>query len=164
MSVLVLDFLSPGLADADAVWRSPLERALRDAPPEVEDLSRTGKLELRGDVGAVELPSAAELVQITPERALVLCAYEQAVPLLEELRPRLLVVDLTAAFAGLRIRGEEVVRRLTDLDLERLPAVGSAAGVRAVLLRDGEEFRLFFAQEHADYLAAAVLDALEGLR
>lgn len=159
-----LDFLSPGLAGADAVWRSPLERALRDAPPGVEDLSRTGAIELRGDLGAVELPSFVELVAIAPERALVLCPYEQVVSLLQELRSRALAVDLTGALAGLRVRGEQVVRRLSDLELERLPAVGSVAGVRTVVLRDGDDFRLFFPQEHADYLAGAVMDALEGLR
>ena len=158
-----LEFLSPDAAAPEAVWRSPLERALRGAPPEVEDVSRTGKIEVRGELGGGDLPY--EAVRISPERALVLCPYEEAARVRAELRDQFLAIDLTAALAGLRVRGERLMRRLTDLDLAALPAVGPVARVRTVVLRDGEEtFRLFFPQEYGDYLAGAVLDALEGLR
>ena len=43
-----LAFLSPGRASAEAMWRSPLERALHGAPPDISDLSLTGKVEIRG--------------------------------------------------------------------------------------------------------------------
>ena len=44
-----LAFLSPGRASAEAVWRSPLDRALQAAPHEISDLSAAGKIEIRGD-------------------------------------------------------------------------------------------------------------------
>jgi sarcosine oxidase gamma subunit len=76
-----------------------------------------------------------------------------------------LVVDLSAALAGLQLRGEALVRRLTDLDLDSLPAVGAVAHVQAYVLRDdAETFRLFFPQEYGHYLAEVVVDAAEGLR
>jgi hypothetical protein len=57
------------------------------------------------------------------------------------------------------------MRRLTDLDLGRLPAVGPLARVQALILRDDEEtFRFFFPQEYGDYVAEVVVDALAGLR
>ena len=164
-----LDFLSPDLATPDAgsgqgAWRSPLERALRDAPAEISDVSVTGKLEIRGDVGTLK-SRALEIVPVTPERALVLCDFTKTGEIRAKLAERFLVIDMTAALAGLQVRGETVMRRLTDLDLDDLPAVGSVAHVQAFVLRDGgEAFRLFFPQEYGHYLAEVVLDALEGAR
>jgi hypothetical protein len=161
--VTTLDFLSPDLAASEAVWRSPLERALRDAPEGVEDLSRIGKLEVRGELGQLELDVEHELVQITPDRALILCAYEDCGRVRATLPARLHPVDLTAALAGLRVHGQRAMRRLTDLDLRALPAVGPVARVRTVVLADGgDAYGLFFPQEYGDFMAEAVLDALEG--
>ena len=57
------------------------------------------------------------------------------------------------------------MRRLTDLDLESLPAAGAVAHVQAYVLRDGGDvFRLFFPQEYGHYLAEVVVDAAEGVR
>jgi sarcosine oxidase gamma subunit len=157
-----LDFLSPDLAAADAVWRSPLERALAHAHAGFEDLSRTGVLEVRGELNGLEVGDA-EVVRLTPERALVLCPFE------DDMRARLatddrLIVDVSAGWAGLRIEGETLMRRLTDLDLDALPAVGPLAHVQALVLRDtGEIFRLYFAQEYGHSVAEAVIDAAEGL-
>jgi hypothetical protein len=159
-----LEFLSPDLAGADAVWRSPLERALAHAPQGIEDLSRTGVLELRGELDGLDA-GAAEVVRLTPERALVLCPFEGA----GRLRSRLTgggrqIVDLSAGWAGLRIQGETLLRRLTDLDLDALPAIGSLAHVQALVLRDeGESFRVYFPQEYGHSVAEAVIDAAEGL-
>src|SRR5207253_1957185 len=77
----------------------------------VLDLSQLGKIEVRGDVDAIDVE--AEVVRITPRRALVLCPYEQCA----ELRARLrgLVIDMTGALAGLELEGEQAMRRLTDL-------------------------------------------------
>ena len=156
-----LDFLSPDLATADAVWRSPLERALAHAPEGVEDLTRTAVFEVRGDVDGLE----GEVVRLTPERAYVLCPFEDA----GRVRTRLtgagrLVVDVSAGWAGLRVRGETLMRRLTDLDLNGLPAIGTLAHVRALVIRDeGDSFRLYFAQEYGHSVAEAVIDAAEGL-
>ncbi len=55
------------------------------------------------------------------------------------------------------------MRRLTDLDLGALPAVGKVAEVPTVVLREGDRFRLFFPQELGHYLAEVVLDTLDGL-
>ena len=55
------------------------------------------------------------------------------------------------------------MRRLTDLDLDALPAVGKLAEVPAVVLRDGDRFRIFFPQELGHYVAEVVLDTLDGL-
>ena len=160
-----LNFLSPDLANADAVWRSPLERALAHAPEGIEDLSRTGVLEVRGELEGLDA-EGADVVRLTPQRALVLCPFEEA----GRVRARLagagrLVVDVSAGWAGLRVRGEALLRRLTDLDLDALPAVGSLAHVHGLVLRDdGETFRLYFPQEYGHSVAETVLDAAEGLR
>ena len=159
-----LDFLSPDLAAADAVWRSPLERALAQAPAGIEDLSRTGVLEVRGELDGLDA-AGAEIVPLTSERALVLCPLEEA----GRLRSRLagahrLVVDVSAGWAGLRVQGETLLRRLTDLDLDALPAVGSLAHVHGLVIRDeGDTFRLYFPQEYGHSVAETVIDAAEGL-
>ena len=162
-----LDFLSPDLATPDVAaaqgaWRSPMERALREAPPEVADVSVTGKLEIRGDVGTLK-SRALEIVPITPERALVLCDFTKTGEIRAKLSERFLVVDMSAALAGLQVRGAAIMRRLTDLDLDNLPAAGAVAHVQAYVLRDeGEVFRLFVPQEYGDYLAEVVVDAAAG--
>ena len=163
-----LDFLSPDLATPDVApaqgaWRSPLERALREAPPEIADVSVTGKLEIRGDVGTLKTRSL-DIVRVTPERALVLCDFTKTADLRAKLSERFLVIDMSAALAGLQVRGETVMRRLTDLDLDALPAVGTVAHVQAYVLRDESNvFRLFFPQEYGHYVAEVVVDAVEGL-
>lgn len=158
-----LDFLSPDLATADAVWRSPLERALAHAPAEMQDLSRTGVLEVRGELDGLDA-GEAEVVRLTPERALVLCPFEEAGRLRTRLAgARRSVVDLSAGWAGLQVQGEALMRRVTDLDLDRLPAMGSLAHVHALVLRDGDTFRLYFPQEYGHSVAEVVVDAAEGL-
>ena len=158
-----LDFLSPDLATADAVWRSPLERALAHASAEMQDLSRTGVLEVRGELDGLDA-GKAEVVRLTPERALVLCPFEEAGRLRTRLAgARRSVVDLSAGWAGLQVQGEALMRRVTDLDLDRLPAMGSLAHVHALVLRDGDTFRLYFPQEYGHSVAEVVVDAAEGL-
>ncbi len=163
-----LEFLSPDRARPedgfDPLFRSPLERALQDASPGVRDLSRSGKLELRGVLDGADFPLEAEVVRLTAHRALVLCRAEELASLRTELRERFpSVVDLTGALAGVQVRGEQLLRRLTDLNLAALPAAGQVARVPATVLRDGEEFRIFFPQEYGTYVAEVILDALEGL-
>jgi hypothetical protein len=157
-----LAFLSPGRASAEAVWRSPLERALRGAPPEISDLSLTGKIEIRGDLDSLAA-KGIELVRITPARGLVLCDFTRAADLCQKLGQQFLAIDVSGTLAGLQVRGETLMRRVTDLDLDSLPAAGAVAHVQALVLRDGDTFRLFFGQEYSDYLAEVVLDAHEGL-
>ena len=158
-----LAFLSPGRATADAVWRSPLERALREAPPEITDLSLAGKIEIRGELNSLDA-KGIELVRITPTRGLVLCDFTKAADLSQELRQQFLAIDVSAKLAGLSVRGEALMRRITDLDLDALPAAGSVAHIQAVVTRDGDSFALWFGQEYADYLAEVVIDAYEGLQ
>ena len=158
-----LAFLSPGRASAEAVWRSPLERALREAPPEIGDLSLTGKIEIRGELDSLDA-GGVELVRITPTRGLVLCDFTKTVELLEKLSHDYLAIDVSATLAGLSVRGEQVMRRITDLDLDALPAAGAVAHVQAVVTRDGDSFALWFGQEYSDYLAEVVIDAWEGLQ
>jgi heterotetrameric sarcosine oxidase gamma subunit len=159
-----LDFLSPDLAAEEAAWRSPLERALAHAPEGVEDLSRTAVFEVLGDVDALDA-AGGEVVRLTPGRAVVLASFEDAA----RVRGRLAgagrhVVDVSAGWAGLRVGGEAVLRRLTDLDLDALPAAGALAHVRALVLRDeGETFRIFVPQEYGHYVAEVVADALQGM-
>jgi sarcosine oxidase gamma subunit len=159
-----LSFLSPDLAAPEAEWRSPLERALAHAPEGIEDVSRTGVLEIRGDLTGLEA-NGFETVKLTPERALVLCSYEETGVLRAKLRQQFrTVIDMSAAYAGLRVRGERLLRRLTDLDPEELPAVGALAHVQALVLRDEDEtFRIFVPQEYGHYVAEVVVDAAEGL-
>ena len=167
-----LEFLSPGLARADSdfapVERSPLERALGEAARwesarGIRDLSSTGKLEVGGGVDGIGLEDAA-VVRITPDRALLLCPPEDVGRHIEQLRAReRSVVDVTSALAGMEVTGERLLRRLTDLDLDALPATGMVARVPATLFRHEAGFRFFFPQEYADYVADVVLDALAGL-
>jgi hypothetical protein len=56
------------------------------------------------------------------------------------------------------------MRRLTDLDLDALPAAGPFADVTAIVLRaEGERFRVYVAQELGHDIAGAVLDTRAGL-
>ena len=157
-----LAFLSPGRASAEAVWRSPLARALEGAPPDVGDLSQTGKIEIRGDLP--KSVKGGELNRITPNRGLVLCDFGKTVELLEKLTQDYFAVDVTATLAGLSVRGEQLMRRITDLDLDALPAAGAVSHIQALVTRDGDSFALWFGQEYSDYLAEVVIDAWEGLR
>ena len=165
----ILDFLSPDLAapdlaPAETAWRSPLERALENAPADLEDISRTGVLEIRGDLETFSTP-AAEFIPITPKRGLLLCDADRVGDIREKVRQDFLAIDLSAGWAGLTVRGEQLVRRLTDLDLDALPAVGSIHHVQTLLIRDeGETFRLFFPQEYGHAVAEIVIDTLRGLK
>ena len=73
-----------------------------------------------------------------------------------------------AGVAGIEVEGphaEKALRRMTDLDLAQLPAVGALAHVRALVQRpEPQRFRIWFAQEYSDYLAHVVLDAVEGAK
>jgi sarcosine oxidase gamma subunit len=159
-----LGFLSPARASAEAVWRSPLERALAHAPVGIEDVSRTGILDVRGDLTGSEA-FGFESVRLTPRRALILCPWDETTALRARLRSEgFHLVDQSAGYAGLRIQGPTLMRRLTDLDLEDLPAVGAFAHVQGIVLRDDEHtFRVFVPQEYGHYVAEVVVDAAEGV-
>jgi hypothetical protein len=169
--VTVLEFLSPRpapSAEFSPRLSSPLDRALRRVPPGIglHDLSLSlAKFEVRGDLDAIV---GGELIRITPRRGLVLALAAEAETVEASLRERIaIVIDRTGALAGLRIEAADaatLVRRLTDLDLEALPAMGAVARVPALVRRAGEAFELFWPQEYGHYLAAVVIDTAEGLR
>ena len=73
----------------------------------------------------------------------------------------------TAGLAGIEVEGprvEALLRRLTDLRLDALPAVGAVAHVRALVApAAADRYRIWFPQEYSDYLAEVVVDAAEGL-
>ena len=159
-----LDFLSPSRCEQGTL-DSPLRRALDGIDPAVvRDLLLDGKVEIRGDLELVEPLAGEELVRLSARRALLL-TNEDPAEAVERLRGQgVLAYDATGALAGMAIEGERVMRRLTDLDLDRLPAAGPFARVTAVVLREeGERFRVYVPQELGHYVAEAVLDALAGL-
>ncbi len=110
---------------AHPAWRSPLRRALRDAPAGVRDVT-----------------AHADPDQVRP-------------------------LGPAAGVAGIELQApfvRSVLARLTDLDPDRLPALGPVAHVRALVTREADDrYRIWFPQEYADYLAEVVLDAWEGV-
>ena len=178
-----LAFLSPSRSAADLL-ASPLSRALDTVPDpasggdldgrpdslgepgtqRLRDLSLEGKVELRGRIDMVNPAEGEELIRFSPRRALLL-AEDDPVEVVERMRAiGVLAYDMTGALAGLAFEGERVARRLTDLDLDRLPAAGMFAKIGAILVRDdGERFRVYFPQELGHYVAECVLDAIAGL-
>jgi hypothetical protein len=157
-----LRFLSPSRCEPGTTT-SPLRRALDAAPESVRDLWLDGIVEVRGDLDLVRPGEGEELVRLSPRRGFLFTSddpFEVAARLREA---GVLAYDSTGALAGIGIEGEQLMRRLTDLDLERLPAAGPFARVPALVLRDGQRFRVYVPQELAHDVAVAVLAALEGL-
>jgi hypothetical protein len=175
-----LRFLSPTQCPAETVV-SPLRRALDTVSdtfdrtlgafeqPEnraglVSDLSLSGVLELRGDVARIEAAEGEELVLLSPRRGFLFTPGDPFEVVARVREAGVLAYDSTGALAGLALEGEQLMRRLTDLDLTKLPAAGPFSGVSALVLRDeGERFRVYVPQELGHDVALAVLDALAGL-
>ena len=158
-------FLSPDRCEPGVRLVSPLERALAGIEPgRLRDRSHLGKLELRGDVDRLEPAAGDRVHRIGPRQGLYVHEGPTA-----ELRYSLagrgfVVIDQTAAYAAFEVRGDDLLRRLTDLDLEALPASGLFARVRGIVTReDGGAFLVYIAKEHGHYVCEAVLDALQGL-
>ena len=114
-----------------------------------------GKLEIRGGT-----PDGA--IPIGPNRSLLVIDGD-----VRPVRDRLLeqgyrVYDLTAALAVFEIEGQPLMQRLTELDLNALPAIGGVArGTRAIVERlPDASFRIFVPQELARYVG----DVLEHAR
>ena len=157
-----LEFLSTSRC-SEGTTISPLRRALEGASS-VVDRSLDGKLELRGDLDLVAAEDGEELVRLSPRRGFLLTPNDPADVALRIRAQGVLAYDGTGAWAGLAVEGERLLRRLTDLDLDRLPAAGPFARVPAIVLRDeGERFRVYVAQELGHDVALAVLDAIDGL-
>jgi hypothetical protein len=159
-----LSFLSPTRC-AEGTTTSPLRRALEHADPAaVRDLSLEGVVEVRGNVAAVSVGAGDELVRLSPRRAFLFTSDDPA-DVADRLRATgVLAYDATAAFAGIAIADERVLRRLTDLDLERIPTAGPFAHVTALFRRGSDGwFHVYVQQELGHYVAEAVLDAVAGL-
>ena len=81
----------------------------------------------------------------------MLCPFEEAGRLRTRLAgARRLVVDLSAGWAGLRVRDEACSCAASPTSTStRLPAAGLVAHVRGILIRTSDEtFRLYFPQEY----------------
>ena len=158
-----LDFLSPDGCDPDVALVSPLARI--PAGGAVTDVSAIGKLEVRGDIGALETVAGEHVLPLGPGRALLVLHGSPAAARVRLRASGYRVYDQTAALAAFEIEGEDLLRRLTELDLRELPAVGSIArGTPAVIERiDGERFRLYVPQELGHFAAEVALDMAKGL-
>lgn len=153
-----LAFLSPRLCGPEVGLVSPLARALAEP---VRDVSSLGKYELRGAVAAAQPGPGEELIPISATRALLVTGGDP--PRLPQ--PGLRVYDVSGGLAAFEVEGEQLMRRLTDLDLDLLPAAGPVArGVPALVQRrGGETFRVFVQQDLGHYVVEVVLDIAEGL-
>jgi hypothetical protein len=159
-----LAFLSPTRC-AEGTTTSPLRRALEGADPQqVRDLSLEGIVEIRGDVGSLTPGAGEELLRLSPGRGFVFTDGDP-VEVVERLRAGgARAYDATGAYAGVAIADERVMRRLTDLDLDSLPAAGPFAHVTALFRRGADGwFHVHVHQELGHYVAEAVLDAIAGL-
>ena len=157
-------FLSPTRCEPGTTT-SPLRRALADADPAaVRDLSLESIVEIRGDVDAVSPGAGEELVRLSPGRAFLFTA-DDATDVAERVRATgALAYDATGALAGMAIASEQVMRRLTDLDLDLIPTAGPFARVTALFRRDTDGwFCVYVQQELGHDVAKAVLDALAGV-
>ena len=159
-----LAFLSPSSC-ADGTVTSPLRRALEGADPSVvRDLSLDGIVEIRGTLHAVVPASDEELLRLSPRRGFLFTAADPAQAVERVRAAGALAYDVTAAYAGIAIANEHVLRRLTDLDLERIPTAGPFAHVTALFRRGADGwFHVYVHQELGHYVAEAVLDAIAGL-
>jgi hypothetical protein len=157
-------FLSPSECAPDTLT-SPLRRALEGADPAaVRDLSLEGVVEVRGNVDAVSAAAGEELVRLSPGRAF-LFSDDGPADVVDRVRASgALAYDATGALAGVAIASEQVMRRLTDLDLASIPTAGPFARVTALFRRGADGwFHVYVQQELGHYVAEAVVDAVAGL-
>ena len=129
------------------------------------DRSGLGKLELRGDVSSLEPAEGEVLLPLGPGRALLLTGRPTAAARERLAASGYRVYDMTDALATLELDGEDLLRRLTELDPTKLPAIGSIARGTPALIerRDGEHFRLHVPRELGEYVAEVIADLAQGL-
>ena len=122
----------------------------------IDDVSHLGKWEIRGDTSSLRPAEGDELIRISPDRALLVGKRRPDGPR---------VYDMTAALAAFEVEGEDLMRRLTELDLDELPAIGSILRGTPALIerRGGERFRLYVPQELGHFVAETVVDMARGL-
>jgi hypothetical protein len=159
-----LAFLSPARC-ADGTTTSPLRRALEAVDPQqARDLSLDGVVEVRGDIDAITAEAGEELLRLSSRRGFVFTDSDP-VAVAERLRAAgALAYDATAGYAGIAVASEQVMRRLTDLDLDSIPTAGPFAHATALFRRGPDGwFHVYVHQELGHYVAEAVLDAIAGL-
>jgi hypothetical protein len=160
-----LAFLSPASC-AEGTVTSPLRRALEGTDPQqVRDVSLEGIVEIRGNLDVVVPAAGEELLRLSSRRGFLFTAADPT-EVVERVRAAgALAYDATGAYAGIAIANEQVLRRLTDLELDRIPTAGPFARVTALFRRDADGwYRVYVHQELGHYVAEAVLDALAGLQ
>jgi len=123
----------------------------------------TGVVELRGDAGAFE---EERIVRLTPRRAVALT--DDAPALVARARASgLRAYDLSAGHAEIRIEGDALLRRLTEVEVDAPTAAPVARGVPALIfprsISDGGGYDLYVPQELARYVREVVRDLQEGL-
>jgi hypothetical protein len=121
-------------------------------------------VEIRGNVDAVTPGEGEDLVRLSSRRGF-LFTDDDPVDVAERVRAGgALAYDATGALAGIAVASEQAMRRLTDLDLDRIPTAGPFAHVTALFRRGPDGwFHVYVQQELGHYVAEAVLDALAGL-
>ena len=161
---MTLAFLSPSRC-AEGTTTSPLRRALEGADPAaVRDVSLEGVVEIRGNVGVVAPGEGEELLTLSPRRGFLFTSDVPADVVARVRTSGPLAYDATGALAGIAIASEQVMRRLTDLDLGSIPTAGAFARVPALVRRGPDRwFHVYVQQELGHYVAEAVLDAVTGL-
>jgi hypothetical protein len=159
-----MNFVSPTRCAPETLV-SPLRRALEGADPAaVRDLSLDGVVELRGNVDAVAPAAGEELVRLSPRRAFLFTQDDPSAVAERARAAGALAYDATGALAGMAIASEQVMRRLTDLDLEQIPTAGPFARVTALFRRGADGwYHVYVQQELGHYVAEAVVDAVAGL-
>ena len=157
-------FLSPARC-AEGTTTSPLRRALEGADPgAVRDLSLEGIVEIRGRRRCRDARSGRGACAALPAARLPVHRRRPRRRRRARSRSRPLAFDATGAYAGIAIASEQVVRRLTDLDLDAIPTAGPFAHVTALFRRGADGwFHVYVQQELGHYVAEAVLDAIAGL-
>lgn len=157
-------FLSPSRCEPETLT-SPLRRAFEGVDPAtVRDLSLDGVVEIRGDLELVAVAGGEELVRLSPRRGYLFTDDDPAAVAERVRAAGVLAYDATGALAGIAIASEQVMRRLTDLDLDKVPTAGPFAHVTAIVRRDDDGwFEVYVQQELGHYVAEAVVDAVAGL-
>lgn len=160
-----MNFLSPTRCAPETLV-SPLRRALEGADPEaVRDLSLERIVEIRGSVAAVAVGPGEELLTLSARRAFLFTGDDPPDVVARVRASGALAYDATGALAGLGVASEQVMRRLTDLDLQSIPTAGPFARVPALFRRGPDGwFHVHVQQELGHYVADAVLDAIAGLQ
>ena len=175
MTLLALKPWEPG---PDTVLRSAVAHRLRDAGARLErrgawevaaavegeekhlrgvafaDASHLGKLEVRGGAPPQELPDRA-VVEVGPERWIVLCVWERRAAVAEELAAdgRRLVLDLSGAWTLLVLAGPEAERLLRRLGpIAAVPGAGPIAAVPGRVTRRGELLWVLVPAEFAQHV------------